>query len=230
MSTIATSGSACSTRSRPAATLPAAPTTSMPALPSSTARPSRRASWSSMIDQLRHRWREPIPYRVPCANAAKACVAPCSTRTRAAHGRPSAPRSIVGRTHGEGHREAHPAAVADLVPDGRAPPGHRAGDPPRRRGLQRHERGRVRAPLLRRPRRARVARHPADGRQAARRRRRAGELLAAAGELPPPRDRVHRRRARRAAAPRCRCSTASSPTPSRCASRCSRSRGAARAR
>ena len=42
-------------------------------------------------------------------------------------------------------------------------------------------------------------RHPADGREARRRRRRAGELLAAPGELPPPRDRVHRRGARRAA-------------------------------
>ena len=46
--------------------------------------------------------------------------------------------------------------------------------------------------------------HPAHRRPADRRRRRAGELLAAAGELPPPRDRVLRRRARRAAAPRCR--------------------------
>ena len=41
--------SACSTRSRPAATLPAAPTTSIPCLASSAARPSRRASWSSTM-------------------------------------------------------------------------------------------------------------------------------------------------------------------------------------
>ena len=75
------------------------------------------------------------------------------------------PRSIV-TAHGEGHREAHPPALADLVPDGRAPAGHRAGDPPRRRGLQRDERGRLRAALLRRPRRARVAGHPAHRRQA----------------------------------------------------------------
>ena len=72
--------------------------------------------------------------------------------------------------------------------------------------------------------------HPADGRQARRRRRRAGELLAAAGELPPARDRVHRRGARVAADRARRCSTASSPTPSRCGSRSSRSPGAARAR
>ena len=104
---------------------------------------------------------------------------------------------------GEGHREADPAALADLVPDGRAPARHGARDPARRRGLQRDERGRVRAALLRRPRGARVAGHPADGRQARRRRRRAGELLAAPGELPPPRDRVHRRGARRRCRSRC---------------------------
>ena len=74
------------------------------------------------------------------------------------------------------------------------------------------------------------ARHPAHGRQARRGRRRAGELLAAAGELLPAGDRVHRRGARRRCRPRSACSTASSPTPSRCGSRCSRSRGAGRAR
>src|SRR3712207_7890230 len=47
------------------------------------------------------------------------------------------------------------------------------------RSLQRDERGRLRPALLRRPRGARVARHPPHGRQADRRRRRAGELLAA---------------------------------------------------
>ena len=50
------------------------------------------------------------------------------------------------------------------------------------------------------------------------------------GELPPAGDRVHRRRAGRPADGADACSTASSPTPSRCASRSSRSRGAARAR
>ena len=100
---------------------------------------------------------------------------------------------------GEGHREAHPAALADLVPHGRAPARDGTRDPARRRGLQRDERGRVRAALLRRSRRARRARHQPHRRQARRRRRRAGELLAAAGELPPPRDRVHRRGARLAA-------------------------------
>ena len=63
---------------------------------------------------------------------------------------------------GEGHREADPPAVADLLPDGRAAAGDGDGDPARRRGLLGHDRGRVRAPLLRRPRRARLARHPPD--------------------------------------------------------------------
>src|SRR5215218_7538405 len=49
MSTSAMSGSACSTRSSPAATLPAAPTISRPWPPSSAASPSRSASWSSTM-------------------------------------------------------------------------------------------------------------------------------------------------------------------------------------
>ena len=85
---------------------------------------------------------------------------------------------------GQGHREADPPAVADLLPDGRAPARHGPGDPTRRGGIQRHERGRVRAPLLRGPLRARVAAHPAHRRAPDRRRGRAGELLAAPGELP----------------------------------------------
>ena len=100
---------------------------------------------------------------------------------------------------GQGHGEAHPPALPDFVPHGRAPAGDRAGDPPRRRGLQRDERGRLRAALLRRPLRAGLAGHRADRRAAGRRRRRAGELLAAPGELPPAGDRVLRRRAGRAA-------------------------------
>ena len=63
-----------------------------------------------------------------------------------------------------------------------------------------------------------------------RRRRRAGELLAAPRELPPAGDRVHRRGAGEPADRARRCSTASSPTPSRCGSRSSRSPGAARRR
>ena len=73
------------------------------------------------------------------------------------------------------------------------------GDPARRRGLQRDERGRVRAPLLRRPLRARGAGDRPLGREAGRRPGRAGDLLAAARELPPARDRVHRQGAGRAA-------------------------------
>src|ERR1700750_2404499 len=52
MSTIATSGSAWSTRSTPAATLPAAPTTSRPPCGSRATRPSRSASWSSTMTSL----------------------------------------------------------------------------------------------------------------------------------------------------------------------------------
>ena len=72
----------------------------------------------------------------------------------------AAPHIYLESSNGEGHREADPAAFVDLLPDGRAPAGHGPGDPPRRRGLQRHERGRLRAALLRRSVRARVAGHP----------------------------------------------------------------------
>jgi 3'-5' exoribonuclease len=55
---------------------------------------------------------------------------------------------------GQGHREADPPAVADLLPDGGAAAGHRSGDPPRCRGVLGDERGCLRAALLRRPLRA----------------------------------------------------------------------------
>src|ERR1039458_9295583 len=58
--------------------------------------------------------------------------------------------SMVG-IDGKGHREADPPAVADLIPDGRAPAGHGSRDSARRGGLQRDERGRVRSALLRGP-------------------------------------------------------------------------------
>ncbi len=107
-------------------------------------------------------------------------------------------RALWFKADGQGHREADPPALPDLLPDGGAPAGHRARHQAGRRGLQRNERGRLRAALLRRPRRAGVAAHPADRREAARRRRRAGELLAATGELPPSGDRILRLGARRA--------------------------------
>ena len=81
-------------------------------------------------------------------------------------GSSAAPRPVIVVADGEGHREAHPPALAHLIPHGGAAARHRPGDPPRRRGLQRHERGRLRPPVLRRPRRARLAGHPAHGRQA----------------------------------------------------------------
>ena len=100
---------------------------------------------------------------------------------------------------GQGHREADSAALVDLVLDGQPAPRLGAGDQARGRGVQLDERGRVRAPLLRGPRRAREPRHLAAGRQARRGVLRGRALRAAAGELLPAGDRVHRRRAGRAA-------------------------------
>ena len=110
-----------------------------------------------------------------------------------------APLNILAPGNGEGHREADPPALADLVPDGEPPPGVGARDQARGRGLQLDERGRVRAPLLRRPRRAREPRDLAPGREARRGLLRGRAVRAAAGELLPAGDRVHRLRARRAA-------------------------------
>ena len=125
-------------------------------------------------------------------NLAANCARPLGTRGRLPHY-----PTTVWRGHGQGHRKADPSAVAHLVPDGRAASGHRSGDPARRRGLQRDERGRVRAPLLRGPLGARGAADLPVGREAGRRARRAGDVLARAGELPPAGDRVHRPGARR---------------------------------
>ena len=100
---------------------------------------------------------------------------------------------------GEGHREADPSALADLVPDGGAAPGHGARDQAGGRGVLRDERRRVRAPLLRGPRGARVPGHRAEGRQARRGLLRGGELFAPTRELLPLGDRVHRRGAGRPA-------------------------------
>ena len=104
-------------------------------------------------------------------------------------------RSISSPGHGEGHREADPPALPDLVPDGEPAAGLGARDQARGRGLQLDERGRLRAPLLRRPRRAREPRDLAPGREARRGLLRGRALRAAAGELLPAGDRVHRRRA-----------------------------------
>ena len=111
-------------------------------------------------------------------------------------GFPAYPR---GAPNGEGHREAHPAVVTDLVPDGGAEAGFRARDQAGRGGLLADERRGLRAALLRRSRGARVARHPPEGRQAGRGLLRGRELFAAARELLPARDRVHGQGARGAA-------------------------------
>ena len=132
---------------------------------------------------------------------------------------------------GKGHREADPPALADLLPDGAGQAGLGPGDQARGRGLQRHERRRLRAPLLRRSRRAGEPRHPARGREAGRGLLRGRALLAAAGELLPRSDQVRPTTSWRRCARRSRCSpTAASPTRSRCGSPCSRSPGATRTR
>ena len=141
-----------------------------------------------------------------------------------------APVADYPATRGEGHREADPPALADLVPDGRAAAGLGARDQARGRGLQRHERRRLRAPLLRRPRRARVAsassstvEKPAEGVFEQE------NYSLPPGELLPAGDRVHRRRAggaadradaarrrvrlRRAAAPRAAADLLGPPEP-----------------
>ena len=101
----------------------------------------------------------------------------------------------AGREHDEPrHRQADSPALAGRVPDGRAASADRARHQVERRGLPGDERRGVRAPLLLRPRRARVARRPA--RLAARRVHRRGALHAARRALLPARARARRRRAR----------------------------------
>src|SRR3954447_15514965 len=69
---------------------------------------------------------------------------------------------------GEGHREADSPALVDLVPDGPRQAGFGARDQAGGGGVQRHERRRVRAALLRGPGRAREPWHRARGREAGR--------------------------------------------------------------
>ena len=110
------------------------------------------------------------------------------------------PPRVSWLPHGQGHRKADPPAVADLVPDGRAAPDLGARDPPGRRGLRPDDQRRgVQPALLRRPRRAVVAGHRAEDREAERGLLRGGDLHAAARELLPPGDRVLRPGARRPA-------------------------------
>ncbi len=148
--------------------------------------------------------------------------------TQTGRGPPGFP--LILGPDGQGHREAHPAAVADLVPDGGAAARLRARDQAGRRGLLADERRGLRAPLLRRPRRAR-RRSGSSSRSTSRPR----------ATTRPRTTRCRRRTStcRRSSSPsgswarcarRCRCSTASSPTPSRCGWRCSSSRGASRRR
>src|ERR1700709_893446 len=96
-------------------------------------------------------------------------------------------------TRGEGHREADSPALVDLVPDGPRQACVGARDQAGGGGVQRHERGRVRAALLRGPGRAREPGDHPRGREAGRGLLRGRALLAAAGELLPRRDQIHRR-------------------------------------
>src|SRR3954469_16829311 len=73
MSTIAISGVACSTRSRPAATLPAAPRISIPWPASSVASPSRMASWSSTMTSFVMRETLP-PRRIAAKSGPSLCT------------------------------------------------------------------------------------------------------------------------------------------------------------
>src|SRR3954449_350880 len=73
MSTIAISGVACSTRSRPAATLPAAPRISIPWPASSVASPSRMASWSSTMTSFVMRETLP-PRRITAKSGPSLCT------------------------------------------------------------------------------------------------------------------------------------------------------------
>src|SRR3954469_10490578 len=83
---------------------------------------------------------------------------------------------LILERNGKRHREAHPAAVPDLVFDGGAAPGHRARDQAGGRGLLGHERRGFRPSLLRRSRRARRAGYRAEGREGDRGLLRGGEL------------------------------------------------------
>src|SRR5215203_7007019 len=83
---------------------------------------------------------------------------------------------------GEGHREANSPALVDLVPDGSGEAGIGPRDQAGGGGLQRPERRRVRAALLRGPSRAREPRDPTRGREAGRGLLRGGALFAAPGE------------------------------------------------
>ena len=158
-------------------------------------RPSGSCSTATRTRPWTSRWTAPIPRDVDTWDGLRANCALASARG----GYPAQVSCLCSVTrHGEGHREAHPAAVADLVPDGGAQAGDRARDQAGRRGLLADERRGLRAALLRRPRRARVARHPPEGRQAGRGLLRGRELLAAARELLPAGDRVHGQGARRA--------------------------------
>ncbi len=78
--------------------------------------------------------------------------------------RPLAP--IYPACRGEGHREADPPALVDLLSDGEPPTRVGARDQAGGRGLLLDERGCLRAPFLRRSRRAREPRDRAQGRPA----------------------------------------------------------------
>ena len=112
----------------------------------------------------------------------------------AASGSSGRRRKLAGEPR---HRQADPPALAGRVPDGRTPAADGAGHQVERRGLPGDERRGVRAPLLLRPRRARLARRPA--RLAARRVHRRGAVHAALRAVLPAGARARRRGARRAA-------------------------------
>src|SRR5947209_14842546 len=105
-----------------------------------------------------------------------------------AAGTPESTRDYSSPWDGEGHREADSPALADLISDGGTAARHGQRDQERGGGVQRDERGRIRAPVLRRPIRARCPRNRAQGGEAGGRAGRAGDVFAAPGELPSPAD------------------------------------------
>src|SRR5688572_9382575 len=117
-STSATSGSECARRSIADATLPAAATTSWPDWASRTSSPPRMASWSSITTSLVTRAKHRDSGKWFCRKERLT-----DNQSPEEHAR----TDLWFVAHGEGHREAHQAAVAHLVPDGGAQAGHRAG-------------------------------------------------------------------------------------------------------
>src|SRR5205814_917390 len=87
--------------------------------------------------------------RGPLAATAKSGRLAAESATSPATGAEVGAGSPYAPADGQGHREADPPALSDLLPDGQPTAGVGARDQAGGGGLQLDERGRVRAPLLR---------------------------------------------------------------------------------